>query len=598
MPLVREFSHETAQPAILGQYPDIAATMAPDMNSALTRQQALSRTPVRASPAGRPAFRRLAVLVAGAMLAACSSMGQNSSSADYSNIGSQATSRGAIKSPASERIVDGIVDTVLSDTLVSSFDEAARRPVKSLRDGQPLYLYIRSTRPLGDLAHPVDPYGQMAFSAYPHLFIQIGDNQSLRIINTCYVTLTHAETKATDLVVPLAPLTNRVGNLPSDCWLETVSRADPVKQTLEVRLAGFAGKFESWLPVPDMLSVQPVEVDLSKGSTAYAAMLRTDPGKAPAVLTARRASRDSQENRAATADAASRDMPAGAASGARADNAQASPSGREAAVKAPATSTTVTEPQGQQEARAQRIEAARAAAAANAGAATGSAAGNAAGSAASGAAAAAGGAAAAGAAAVSGAASAARAGAGNASRNADTPGRGLNEIVPMGGRPTASGQPAAADRAEAAAEQARREEARRKAAEAEAARREAEEAKRSIANLPSGAQLAALTPLRPAPKQAIGTERMAAQLQNLTSTLLGREPSETYFIDRRWQTQPPVRGQRGSRQTMRAIAIFRGEACSWQSLVVTRRAGTSTLVEVLADGDEVMVPCPELQAGA
>ena len=158
--------------------------------------------------------------------------------------------------------------------------------MKAVRDGQPLYVYLRASRPLGELAHPADPYGQMAFSGYPHLFIQIGDTQSLRIINTCYVTLTPAEARATDLVVPLAPLTNRVGDLPSDCWLETVTRADPVRQTFEVRLAGFPGKFESWLPVPDLLAVQPVEIDLAKGVNGYGAMLRAQPVKAP-VLAAR-----------------------------------------------------------------------------------------------------------------------------------------------------------------------------------------------------------------------------------------------------------------------------------------------------------------------
>ena len=115
--------------------------------------------------------------------------------------------------------------------------------------------------------------------------------------------------------------------------------------------------------------------------------------------------------------------------------------------------------------------------------------------------------------------------------------------------------------------------------------------------MPAGARLTAVTPLRPAARQAVGTQRMAHQLQSLTSTLLGREPSETYFIDRRWQTQRERGAPRSStRQTIHAVAVFRGEECSWQSLLVTRRPGSGTLTEVVAEGDEVRIPCPDLKA--
>jgi len=122
-------------------------------------------------------------------------------------------------------------------------------------------------------------------------------------------------------------------------------------------------------------------------------------------------------------------------------------------------------------------------------------------------------------------------------------------------------------------------------------------AQATLAALPAGARLSAVTPLRPAPRQAVGTTRMVQQLQSMTSTLLGREPSETYFIDRRWQVQRDPGSARGrNRQVIRAIAIFRGEECSWQSLMVTRRPGAGTLSEVVADGDEVRIPCPDLKA--
>jgi len=121
-------------------------------------------------------------------------------------------------------------------------------------------------------------------------------------------------------------------------------------------------------------------------------------------------------------------------------------------------------------------------------------------------------------------------------------------------------------------------------------------AQATLAALPAGTRLSAVTPLRPAPRQAVGTTRMVQQLQSMTSTLLGREPSETYFIDRRWQVQRDPGSARGrNRQVIRAIAVFRGEECSWQSLMVTRRPGAGTLSEVVADGDEVRIPCPDLK---
>ena len=241
-----------------------------------------------AGPGACPEEGRLArsvrdatVAMALAALAACGTTSSSGPGADYSSNSSVSTSGGNVSSPAAERVVDGVVELALTDQLLPDFDAARARKLGTVHDGQQLYLYLRSTRPLGEIAHPVDPYGKNSFSGYPHLFVQIGDNQSLRIINTCYVTLTPAEAKATELIVPLAPLTNRVGDLPTDCWLETVTRADAVRQTLEVRLAGFPGKFESWLPVPDLLGVVAVDTDLSQGSNAWGQMLRAKPGKSP-----------------------------------------------------------------------------------------------------------------------------------------------------------------------------------------------------------------------------------------------------------------------------------------------------------------------------
>lgn len=613
-----------------------------------------------AGPGACPEEGRLARSVRGATvamalaaLAACGTTSSSGPGADYSSNSSVSTSGGNVSSPAAERVVDGVVELALTDQLLPDFDAARARKLGTVHDGQQLYLYLRSTRPLGEIAHPVDPYGKNSFSGYPHLFVQIGDNQSLRIINTCYVTLTPAEAKATELIVPLAPLTNRVGDLPTDCWLETVTRADAVRQTLEVRLAGFPGKFESWLPVPDLLGVVAVDTDLSQGSNAWGQMLRAKPGKSPELPAKGRQGvrRTSEREEAASKPvAASTEGRAPAQAGASAPDASradaAAAAGRAQTDTSPRTQTVAAETPDRAAARTTATT--QAAAPAEAGAQTAPAATPADRArseresriaAAMAAAGLTGGAAAA----TSGNAATAAQSAGNAVKAPaaqDTITR--NEIVSMNqgakaaeqsarAQDTRTGQPAAAqvgaaerssdDARKAVAEQGAstaRNEGREaasgrtaaaaaaaattagaaagRAADADSAARPLP-AQATLAALPAGAHLSAVTPLRPAPRQAVGTTRMVQQLQSMTSTLLGREPSETYFIDRRWQVQRDPGSARGrNRQVIRAMAIFRGEECSWQSLMVTRRPGAGTLSEVVADGDEVRIPCPDLKA--
>ena len=608
-----------------------------------------------AGPGACPEEGRLARSVRGATvamalaaLAACGTTSSSGPGADYSSSSSVSTSGGNVSSPAAERVVDGVVELALTDQLLPDFDAAKARKLGTVHDGQPLYLYLRSSRPLGEIAHPVDPYGKNSFSGYPHLFVQIGDNQSLRIINTCYVTLTPAEAKATELIVPLAPLTNRVGDLPTDCWLETVTRADAVRQTLEVRLAGFPGKFESWLPVPDLLGVVAVDTDLSQGSNAWGQMLRAKPGKSPELPakgrqgTRRTSEREEAaskpvaastegrapaqtESSASGADAAGTTARAQTDTSPRVQTAAESPD-RAAAqaasttrAAAPVEAGTQTAPAAPPADRARSERENRIAAAMAAAGLTGGAAAATSGSAAT---------------AAPSAGSAAHA---PAAQNTVT----RNEIVSMNqgakaaeqsaqaqdtqarqqaaakagapGRSSEDARKATAEQGDAMAGNEGREAAATRATTAAAARTETAgtatghaadtgaaartlPAQATLAALPAGARLSAVTPLRPAPRQAVGTTRMVQQLQSMTSTLLGREPSETYFIDRRWQVQRDPGSARGrNRQVIRAIAVFRGEECSWQSLMVTRRPGAGTLSEVVADGDEVRIPCPDLK---
>lgn len=612
-----------------------------------------------AGPGACPEEGRLARSVRGATvamalaaLAACGTTSSSGPGADYSSSSSVSTSGGNVSSPAAERVVDGVVELALTDQLLPDFDAAKARKLGTVHDGQPLYLYLRSSRPLGEIAHPVDPYGKNSFSGYPHLFVQIGDNQSLRIINTCYVTLTPAEAKATELIVPLAPLTNRVGDLPTDCWLETVTRADAVRQTLEVRLAGFPGKFESWLPVPDLLGVVAVDTDLSQGSNAWGQMLRAKPGKSPELPAKGRqgARRTSEREEAASKTVAASTeghVPAQAGAG-TSGTSSADAAGTTARAQTDTSPRVQTAAETPDRAAAQAAATTRAAAPAEAGTQTAPAATPADRArseresriaAAMAAAGLTGGAAAA---ATSGSAATAAPSAGSAAhapaaQNSIT----RNEIVPMNqgakaaeqsaqaqdpqARPQAAAKVGAPGRSSEDARKATAEQgdamARNEGREAGATRATAAAAARTgtagtatghaadtgaaarslpaqatLAALPAGARLSAVTPLRPAPRQAVGTTRMVQQLQSMTSTLLGREPSETYFIDRRWQVQRDPSSARGrNRQVIRAIAVFRGEECSWQSLMVTRRPGASTLSEVVADGDEVRIPCPDLK---
>ncbi len=312
--------------------------------------------------------------------------------------------------PSADRVIGGIAEMVLTNRLWPSFEEARENPVAVVNDGSPLYAYIRANRPLGELAHPADPEGSYTFSEYPHLFLQVGDNESLRILNTCYVTLTGDEARMREIVVPLAPLTNRPGQVPADCWLATVADARAGKRVFEVRLAGFAGKFESWLPVPDLLAVAPVPADFTGGVGEYATMLRATPM-------------------------------------------------RNATLVASAASTLPTA--------------------------------------------------------------------------VATPIRG-SSLVAVNSAPL------------------------------------------------------------PGERHDLGGSRMELQLQSLSVALLGRRPSETYFVDSQWTSTTDQRG-RVIQQHARAAAVFKGATCNWIPLKAFRRPGAATLIDVERAGDPIDINCSDLR---
>ena len=201
--------------------------------------------------------------------------------------------------------------------------------------------------------------------------------------------------------------------------------ADGGKRTYEIRLAGFPGKFESWLPVPDLLAVVPVAMDFSNGSAAYANMLRATPLRNATLL----------------------------ASNAAVTTAAVNPSALGPAATAP---TAVA-----------------------------------------------------------------------------TPVRG-SSLVAINSAPL------------------------------------------------------------PEPRQDIGSSRMDLQLQTLGAALLGRRPSDAYFIDAEWTSTMDTRG-RVVQQHAHAAAIFKGASCSWLRLKAFRRPNAPGLLDVEQAGEPIEINCSDLK---
>lgn len=176
-------------------------------------------------------------------------------------------------SPAKEQVRTGLAEIVMTDRRWQSFDEAREHRVSAVADGSPLYLNIRTPRPLGELALPAEAQGRYTFSPYPHLYLHVGDDTSLRSLNTCYLTLSPQEMAARDLVVPLAPPDLRPGGNLADCWLAAANSSSRGPRNYELRLAGLASRLQNWLPVADLLAVEVISADYSGGTPRYAAML-------------------------------------------------------------------------------------------------------------------------------------------------------------------------------------------------------------------------------------------------------------------------------------------------------------------------------------
>ena len=109
-----------------------------------------------------------------------------------------------VPSPARDLVRPGHAELVLTNDRWPTFEEARANPSTSVTGDSPLYAHIRTARSLGELALPADPRGRYSFSAYPHLYLQVGDTESLRNASTCYVTLSPGQLGSRELVVQLA----------------------------------------------------------------------------------------------------------------------------------------------------------------------------------------------------------------------------------------------------------------------------------------------------------------------------------------------------------------------------------------------------------
>ena len=171
-----------------------------------------------------------------------------------------------VPSPARDLVRPGHAELVLTNDRWSTFEEARANPSTSVTADSPLYAHIRTARSLGELALPADPRGRYSFSAYPHFYLQVGDTESLRNASTCYVTLSPGQLASRELVVQLAPPSPLPDGALADCWVAATASPRSRAQVHEIRLAGFVGLYDGWLPQANLLAVATAPAFDTNGS--------------------------------------------------------------------------------------------------------------------------------------------------------------------------------------------------------------------------------------------------------------------------------------------------------------------------------------------
>jgi len=220
-------------------------------------------------------------------------------------------------SPARDLLRQGFAEMVLTNRRWPSFEEASANRITSATSDSPLYAYIRTAKSLGELALPADPDGRYTFSAHPHLYLQVGDAESLQSLNTCYLTLAQEELALRELVVPLAPPALRPDGVPADCWIAATALTKSGRRIHEIRLAGFAGKYDGWLPQANLLAVATIPTTYTAATRSAASpqiappLQKSPPDSSPALAPEVTAAAPGMEANSAGSDAArSRPEPA------------------------------------------------------------------------------------------------------------------------------------------------------------------------------------------------------------------------------------------------------------------------------------------------
>ncbi|MCH8621055.1 hypothetical protein [Undibacterium sp. TS12] len=163
---------------------------------------------------------------------------------------------GQLASPADYQGLPG--EAVVTATPSSSFDEASKKIMASVQDGDPVYFHVRLPRSLKDYVFPTFSDDRVG------LILSVGPRgQPGQQHNAMALLLTNAEMEATELHLNLAP--GEVRKSAMLAWMETVGGGSPGHWENEIRLLG---KNRS------MLAVAPLTAEVSNGISKYRAMIK------------------------------------------------------------------------------------------------------------------------------------------------------------------------------------------------------------------------------------------------------------------------------------------------------------------------------------
>ena len=185
----------------------------------------------------------------------------NKISTGFSNIVFAAAAFIIAHAPAAAAAFEG--QMVLTGEPAKTFDEAATKAIRSVKDGQPVYLHVRFPRPLSNYV-----YNWRDF--HNALQIEVGGEGNLREKHgSTLIELTDAELKGVELHIPLAPAVPR-GKTYESVWTGVVGGGRPGTWHNEIRLLTYPNV--NRLDAPLYLASAPLTADVAAGIEKYRAM--------------------------------------------------------------------------------------------------------------------------------------------------------------------------------------------------------------------------------------------------------------------------------------------------------------------------------------